>query len=81
MRITIPHTSFVVVFGAFIVNIVAARQFSTACTFRNGTSGTKCVGLKACDRGTNIAIIGCGSCIGDYSCYEVSPFTTVGEES
>jgi hypothetical protein len=62
------------------------RQLSTACTFRNGTAGTKCVGSNACDN-TNIANIGCGgcigdfACIGDYSCSGMSSDITVGEES
>ena len=86
MRFTIPRTSFVVVFCAlFVDNIVASqRQLSTECTFSNGTLGTKCVGTDACGGyywGPDITNIGCGSCIGDYSCDEVSPFTTVGEES
>ena len=78
--ITIPHTSFVVVFCAFIVDIVASQQ-STTCTFRNGTLGNKCVGPYACFDVEDITKISCGSCIGDQSCRGVSPFTTVGEES
>jgi hypothetical protein len=61
-------------------DILVERQLSTACTFRNGTAGTKCVGSNACG-GANIAKIGCGSCIGDYSCYDMSSDITVGEES
>jgi hypothetical protein len=57
---------------------------STECTFHNGTLGTKCDGSQACNNGENINItkIGCGSCIGEKSCYYMSPvITTVGEES
>ena len=57
------------------------RQLSTACTFRNGTRGNKCVGYLACADGPNITKISCGSCIGDYSCLRMRSFTTVGEES
>jgi hypothetical protein len=49
------------------------------CTFRNGTSGTKCDGLSACDNGANITKIGCGSCIGTKSCSNM--VSSVGEES
>ena len=62
-------------------DIWVERQLSTACTFRNGTAGTKCVGFGACDNSTNIAKIGCGGCIGDYSCSGMSSDITVGEES
>jgi hypothetical protein len=56
------------------------RPLSTECTFRNGTRGNKCVGSKACDNGPDITKISCGSCIGDYSCYDMSS-VIVGEES
>jgi len=49
------------------------------CTFRNGTLGTKCVGLNACSY-TDITKIDCGSCIGEKSCYDMIP-VIVGEES
>ena len=62
-------------------DIRVERQLSTACTFRNGTAGTKCVGTKACDNGTNITKISCGSCIGYQSCIGMSSVITVGEES
>ena len=83
MRFTIPRTSFVVVFCAlFVDNIVASqRQLSTACTFSNGTLGTKCVGDNACTFGPDITKIGCGSCIGTSSCVYMSSKITVGEES
>jgi len=61
-------------------DILVERQLSTACTFRNGTAGTKCVGEYACGNFPNIANIGCGSCIGYFSCYGVKDIT-VGEES
>ena len=60
--------------------ILVERQLSTACTFRNGTAGMKCVGSGACYN-TNIAKIGCGGCIGDLACYKMSSGFTVGEES
>ena len=82
MRITTLHTSFVAVFGALFVDIVSSqRQLSTACTFSNGTLGTKCVGDNACGYGPDIAKIGCGSCIGMNSCIYMSSKLTVGEES
>jgi hypothetical protein len=63
-------------------DILVERQLSTACTFRNGTPGTKCVGAYACDGHLDIANIGCGSCIGDKSCnWLLSRDITVGEES
>ena len=61
-------------------DILVERQLSTACTFRNGTLGTKCVGNLAC-YGPAITKIGCGSCIGNYSCFGMSSVITVGEES
>ena len=81
--ITIPRTSFVVVFCALFVDSIGAsqRQLSTECTFRNGTLGNKCVGWNACADGPDITKIGCGSCIGDYSCSDMSSVVTVGEES
>ena len=52
----------------------------TACTFKNGTSGQKCVGSRACfilgqDQ------IGCGSCIGTKSCSFLYYDVTIGENS
>jgi hypothetical protein len=62
-------------------DILVERQLSTACTFSNGTPGTKCVGSNACGGIPNIANIGCGSCIGNYSCFRMSFTSTVGERS
>ena len=62
-------------------DILVERQLSTACTFRNGTLGTKCVGDYACYNGPDITKISCGSCIGAYSCFQMSSVITVGEES
>jgi hypothetical protein len=62
-------------------DILVERQLSTACTFSNGTLGTKCVGDQACFFGPNIAKIGCGSCIGGFSCQYMKPEITVGERS
>ena len=58
-------------------------QVGTPCVYSNGTQGIKCVGYFACasdDDPVNIDRIACGSCIGDYSCYELSN-TDVGEQS
>ena len=53
------------------------------CTFRNGTSGTKCDGQSApwsaCPYYIDTTKIGCGSCIGQESCYGIK--SSVGEES
>ena len=59
-------------------------QVGTPCVYSNGTQGIKCVGYFAC-RDTNrndieIDRIGCGSCIGDNSCYGLYN-TDVGEQS
>ena len=55
---------------------------TTECTFLNGTAGNKCVGDYACSNGANITKIGCGSCIGTKSCFDMSSvITSVGEES
>ena len=65
-------------------DILVERQLSTACTFRNGTLGTKCVGDQACGYGPGITKIGCGSCIGGKSCAGLNIINllyTVGEES
>ncbi|KAL7521813.1 hypothetical protein ACHAWX_006502 [Stephanocyclus meneghinianus] len=51
-----------------------------ACTFKNGTSGQKCVGEFACT-GADQALIGCGSCIGRLSCFLVNAGVTIGENS
>ena len=52
----------------------------TACTFSNGTFGMKCVGYSAC-YDADEANIGCGSCIGEYSCLWMGNTTSVGEGS
>ena len=50
------------------------------CTFLNGTAGVKCSGVDACTK-TDEAKIGCGSCIGEESCYWMGDTTIVGEGS
>eukprot|EP00804_Cyclotella_cryptica_P002216 CCRYP_018263-RB/>CCRYP_018263-RB protein AED:0.07 eAED:0.07 QI:129/1/1/1/0.5/0.33/3/709/341 len=50
------------------------------CTFTNGTEGFKCVGKNACPMLSN-ETAGCGSCIGDYSCFELTEDVTIGENS
>lgn len=51
-----------------------------ACTFKNDTSGQKCVGDFACI-GADQTLIGCGSCIGRSSCFLVNAGITIGENS
>ena len=45
------------------------------CQFADGTTGTKCDGLKACE-GIDTSKVGCGSCNGYHACYNSSYSTT-----
>ena len=60
------------------------RRHLEACTFADGTSGTKCDGLNACV-GIDTNKIGCGSCNGNeacgYSFVETTDNVIVGENS
>ena len=40
------------------------RALSTACTFADGSAGTKCDGVDACLGVADLSVIGCGSCLG-----------------
>lgn len=60
--------------------VVGSHNEFVACTFANGMNGKKCVGHEACGGGTDHSKIGCGSCIGDFSCASMSDIT-VGEHS
>ncbi|KAL3805576.1 hypothetical protein HJC23_005820 [Cyclotella cryptica] len=50
------------------------------CSFINGTSAFKCVGQDACLGVNDFDAIGCGSCIGMFSCKEVAA-SVIGENS
>jgi hypothetical protein len=66
--------------------VLAQVGVGISCVYSDGTQGYKCVGVGACvsddevQRPVDIDRIACGSCIGFYSCYELSN-TTVGEQS
>ena len=57
-----------------------ASFVSTPCQFANGTAGIKCVGENACS-GSDIATIGCGSCIGYYACRNMYDNNIIAENS
>jgi phosphogluconate dehydratase len=58
----------VTVAGTFLNSQEGRRQL-IACQFADGTSGTKCNGLNACARITDLSKIGCGSCNGNEACW------------
>ncbi|KAL7506395.1 hypothetical protein ACHAWX_000651, partial [Stephanocyclus meneghinianus] len=61
------------------VSVKAHREL-VACTFSNGTAGTKCEGLYACSN-VNENAVGCGSCIGNDSCNNLKVGSIIGENS
>ncbi|KAL3784657.1 hypothetical protein HJC23_012173 [Cyclotella cryptica] len=69
----------------FMMTVKSHRELydGTPCTFLDGTPGVKCSGdsVPACSASVDRSNIGCGSCIGDYSCDNLAEGTTVGENS
>eukprot|EP00804_Cyclotella_cryptica_P000103 CCRYP_020513-RB/>CCRYP_020513-RB protein AED:0.09 eAED:0.09 QI:328/1/1/1/0.75/0.4/5/1039/363 len=51
---------------------VQAHRALTACTFDNGTAGTKCYGVDACTGLLDVRRIECGSCNGVKACYHAA---------
>jgi hypothetical protein len=73
--------------GGRCVSLVVAEpviqsvvDVSLPCKYMNGTIGMKCAGADACS-GSNDTRIGCGSCIGDFSCNNLTGYVTIGENS
>ena len=64
------------------VAVESHRHLAEACTYSDGTSGTKCVGTNACT-GLDTANVGCGSCIGTDACsgFYGTGSLTIGEGS
>lgn len=60
--------------------VTSRRQLATDCQYVNGTFGRKCVGIDACYNADETKI-GCGSCIGNYTCDSMSGDVTIGEHS
>ena len=65
----------VTIAGTFLNSQEDRRQLS-ACTFADGTPGTKCDGVDACAGIDNLSHVGCGSCNGKEACYFSSSFGT-----
>jgi hypothetical protein len=59
---------------------VRRLQSPTDCTFANGTNGIKCVGSYACLY-SDIATIGCGSCLGSGACRTMGVNNIIAENS